>query len=599
MKKTLIFLTLLLVIGISSCTKWLDVNKNLDAPDWVNPILRLAPVLASFESTAWDMRAIGPLVEYFGGPGGTSYPFGTTFGVSHSFFTSRDEAGECWKMCYFSQGMNNENIINDGRSLGQFRLAGIGLAVKAYSWHTIASLHGDIPVKDAFVPGLLSHSYETQEYAFSMARKWAYQAIAEFEKTDNTVYPSMISTADLIYKGDAAKWKKFAYAVLAKNYITMSKKNTAYLDSAIICADKSFASANDDPLMIFQATGVSATSNFFGVLRANLSNVFGPSDYIVQVMTGNIPNYTSSGVIEGLSAYQMVTDTATLDPRAILLLGTSDTMQVDPNNIKKGTYKFTGTKLNNTVASNFWGSTVAPTAATFGTGRWLYRDDAPWPLSSFAEIQFIKAEALFLKGQKSAALDAFKLAVAGHMDFVKKLIVPGTIVKTGNKQTSVIGDKITAARFTTLATAYLNSKFVNAMPLADFTLSHIMMQKYVALFPWSLDTWNDMRRYHYDLVLGTGGIPVTGTSWTNDIVYHKADSDPARVYKGFFLPPADVINRRSKFVTVNLGSPAYRLRPRYNSEYMWNLPSLKTLLPIPGDADNYMTSMVWFTIPGN
>jgi hypothetical protein len=275
-------------------------------------------------------------------------------------------------------------------------------------------------------------------------------------------------------------------------------------------------------------------------------------------------------------------------------------MQVDQNNVKKGTYKFVGTKLDNAPACNFWGLTSTPTATTSGTGRWLYRDDAPWPLSSYAEIQFIKSEALFLKGQKSAALDAFKLAVAGHMDFVKRLIVPGTPVKnSANKQTSVIGDKITAARFTTLATAYLNSKFVNNLQLSDFTLSHIMMQKYVALFPWSLDTWNDMRRYHYDLVTPANGVPASGTSWTADVVYHKPDSDPGRVYKGFFLPAADVIDRRRKFSTDNQGSPCYRLRPRYNSEYMWNLPSLHALLPIAGDAPNYQCSMPWFTLPGN
>ncbi len=597
MKKISISFILLLVIGISSCTKtYLDVNNNVDAPDWVAPILRLGPTLAAYEGIAYDLRAVAPICEYFSG----NYSYVTNFGVSHSYFSGSDAGGECWRMTYWVQGMNIENIINDGRELEQYKLAGIGLTVKAYSWHILASLHGELPVKDAFVPGLLSHRYDSQEYAFSMVRKWARQAIVELEKTDKTVYPGSITTSDLIYQGDAAKWKKFAYAVLARNYIAMSKKNTAYLDSAIICADKSFASASDDANLTFQATGVSTTSNFFGVLRGNLINRFTQSDYIVQVLTGTIPNYNSAGSLEGLSSYQMVTDTATLDPRAILLLGTKDTMQVDQNKINKNTYKFEGTKLNNTAVCTFWGSTTSPKVEDSGTGRWLYRDDAPWPLSSYAEIQLIKAEALFLKGQKAEAFTAFKNGVAGHMDFVKRLIVPGTIVKnTKNKQTSVIGDKITAARFSALASDYLNSKFVNNMPLADFSLSNIMMQKYVALFPWSLDTWNDLRRYHYDLVVGAGGIPVTGTSWTSDVVYHKLDSDPARIYKGFYLPAADVVNRRSKFAATNEGSPSYRLRPRYNSEYMWNLPSLQKLLPIPGDADNYHTSMVWFSIPGN
>ena len=582
MRKITISFILLLVLGLSSCTNtWLNVNKNVDAPDWVDPILRLGPVLASYEGIAYDLRAVAPLVQYFGG----TSSFVTTYGVSQSYFVGSDNGGESWRMTYWLQGMNVENIINDGRSAGQFRYAGIGLTIKAYSWHILASLHADIPVKDAYVPGLLSHNYDSQEYAYSMVRSWAKQAIAEFEKTDATVYPDSLSTQDLVYKGDAVKWKKFAYAVLARNYIAMSKKNIAYLDSAIICADKSFTSATDDPSLTFQATGVSTTSNFFGVLRGNLTNVLTQSDYVAQVLTGTIPNYNSAGAVEGLSTYQMVTDTATLDPRAILLMGTLDPVAADLNTVKKGTYKFVGTKLGYTAACSLWGSASVPTIALNGTGRWLYRDDAPWPLSSFAEIQFVKAEALFLKGLKAEALAAFKIAVSAHMDFVKRLIVST--------------DKVSSARFTTLATDYLNSKFVNNLPLANFTLSHIMMQKYVALYPWSLDTWNDLRRYHYDLVLGTGGVPVTGTSWTSDVVYHKTDADPARVYKGFYLGAANVENRRSKFATTNLGSPCYRLRPRYNSEYMWNLPSLKLLLPIAGDADNYQCSMPWFSIPAN
>ena len=46
------------------------------------------------------------------------------------------------------------------------------------------------------------------------------------------------------------------------------------------------------------------------------------------------------------------------------------------------------------------------------------------------------------------------------------------------------------------------------------------------------------------------------------------------------------------------------MTPRYNSEYMWNLPALKALKPIPGalengDYDNYHISMPWFCYPGD
>lgn len=592
MRKILISLTLFLAIG-TSCTKWLDVNKNVDAPDWVDPILRLAPTMAAYEGICFDLRALAPMMQYFGGTG-----YSGVFGL-HSYYSGSDAGGEAWRMVYFVQGKNLEHIINEGRERGEFTLSGIGLAMKAYSWHQLASFHGDLPVKEVFIPGLIAFKYDTQDYAFAQVRSWARQAIAELDKQDKNVYPTL-ATNDLIYQGNKDKWKKFAYAVLARNYIAMSMKDAKYLDSAIACADLSFASAADDASFRFDATGISANTNFFGVLRANIAFTYTQSDYMVQLMTGTIPNYNNSGAIEGLLTNQIITDTSILDPRAIVMFGSRDTMPADQNNIKKGTFNFVGTRQNFGVHTSVWGGTASPTEATAGKGRWLFRDDAKWPLTIYAEIQFIKAEALFRKGQKAPAFEAFKKGVSGHIDWMKTLMVAPTVVRnTAGKQTSVIGDKITVARFTTLANDYLNSKYVNNMNLNDFTLSHIMMQKYVSMYPWGVDTWNDLRRYHYDLVLGSGGVPVSGTSYTPDVVYHKLNTDATRIYKGFYLPPADVINRRQKFPADNQGAPCYRLRPRYNSEYLWNLASLKSLTPIPGDALNYHTSIVWFAQPGN
>lgn len=592
MKKIILSLAILLAIG-TSCTKWLDVNKNVDAPDWVPPILRLAPTMAAYEGIGYDLRALAPMMQYFGGTG-----YASVFGM-HTYYSGSDAGGEAWRMVYWLQGMNTEAIIDDGRERGEYTLAGIGLAMKAYSWHIISSIHGDLPVEDAFVPGLLSHDYDTQEYAFQRVRSWARQAIAEFDKTDANAYPTLAKN-DLIYQGDASKWRKFAYAVLARNYIAMSGKDAKYLDSAIACADQSFASSGDDASFRFDATGISVNSNFFGVLRSNIGMTYSQSDYMVQLMTGTIPNYNSEGAIEGLIPNQIITDTATLDPRAILMFGSRDTMPADQSAITKGTFKFTGYRQGYSVGTSVFGLTTSATSTNSGTGRWLFRDDAKWPLTTYAEVQFVKAEAQFRKGMKAEALATFKKAVAGHFDWMKTLIVPGTVVRnSAGKQTSVIGDKISTARFNQLASEYLNSKFVNNLPLEEFSLSHIMMQKYVSMYPWSLDTWNDLRRYHYDLKLGASGVPESGVSWTTDNVYHKENSDVNRIYKGFYLPPADVQNRRAKFGAINQGSPCYRLRPRYNSEYMWNMPSLKKITPIAGDAENYHTSIVWFAQPGN
>ena len=601
MKKILIaFATITTLFIASSCNGYLDVNKNVDTPDWVQPNLRLAPVLSGFVSNYYDMRTVGPIVQYFNGSGTAA-----TYGASMSFFSASDYA-EVWKMTYYEFGQNVEDMINDGKKLNQPFYSGIGLALKAYGWYELTSLHGEAPCKEFLDPGRTVFDYDSQEYIFSQSRSWAKQAIAILSAPDAATYPAALSSNDLMYKGDRTKWLKFAWGVLAKNYMTLSMKNPVYLDSAIVAVDNSMTSFGDDAAVTVSGGLVSAQANFYGVFRNNLSTAFNQSDYMVDVMTGRVKYYdpntgntvTTANVTQ-LMAKQYVTDSLTLDPRAICYFGTTDTLPSDVSKINRKTYNFKGTLPNGAIQCSFMGTTTAPTAATSGTGRWLYRDNAPYIAMTYAELQFIKAEAQYRKNLKADALVTFKGAVAASVKTTGAYIVAGTPVKNAsNKQTSVIGDKINAAMYNTLSTAYLNSNYVNGLQLSDFELSHIMMQKYVALFPWGLDTWNDLRRYQYDLKVGTSGVPSAADgSWNANVTFYKADTDPARVYKGFYLASADVTNRRSPFTTTNLGSPSYRILPRYNSEYVWNQSALSALLPISGLAPNYNTSMVWFCIP--
>lgn len=600
MKKIIITLELIFTLFLAvSCSDYLNVNKNVDTPDWVQPDLRLAPILSGFVSNYYDVRMVAPICQYFNGS--ASVP--SNYGAAMSFLAASDYA-EVWKMVYFEWGQNLEDMINDGTKLNQPLYSGIGLAVKAYGWYELTSLHGEAPCKEFLDPGRTVFDYDSQEYIFSQSRMWAKQAVAILSAPDATTYPASLATNDLMFKGDRTKWLKFAWGVLAKNYMTLSMKDPIYLDSAIIAVNNSMTSYTDDATVMVKGGTVSAQINFFGVFRSNLSTTLNQSDYMVDVMTGKVKKYdpntgdvvTSANVTQ-LMDKQYVTDTLTLDPRTICFFGTTDTIPSDLNLIPKTT-TFKGTLPGQSSQVTLFGTTSAPTVLTSGTGRWIFRDDAPYIVMTYAELQFIKAEAQYRKTLKSDALTTFKGAVAASMKTTGNYIVPGTVVKTGAKQTSVIGDKITSAKYSALSTTYLNSQYVNNLQLSDFELAHIMMQKYVALYPWGLDTWNDLRRYQYDLKVGPDKIPSAANgSWTTNRSYYKVDTDPARVYKGFYLASADVTNRRSSFASTNLGSPSYRILPRYNSEYIWNKTALAALTPISGLAPNYNTSMVWFSLP--
>lgn len=610
-------LTTLLTLNIA-CDDYLDVNKNIDAPDYIEGYLYLSGITQNYQSVYLDIRAAGPLTQMMGT---TSY---SDF-ANHYYVAGRDHAGEVWRMVYWLQGMNLENMINQSVANEEWTLAGIGLAIKAFSWDKLTKYHGELPMKQAFVPNLLSHEYDTQEDIYKQVREWAYQAIEYLEKEDTHNYVSKISGNDWIYKGDKEKWIKFAYSVIVRNLASLSNKNNfagQYAPELIECAGKAFQGVSDDATLTVEGKGESSAetsyNNFWGTYRGNLSNVYFQHDYAVQIMTGSVPKYDESTGeklrVEDNSYYpyeladtQIICDTLKdvpghYDPRVAVKLGTASNPEYkdinDPDSVKA--YRYYGGGFTTTggpigTAPSFYGRHAKSQYkgdVHDGKGRWLYRDDAPYILMTFAEIKFCLAETYYKIGKKAEALQAFKEGVKADLEFTETYIYPGT------KGEKAGGDKITKEVFSQLAEEYQNGPYVAGITENTLTLSHIMMQKWVALYPWGAhEAWVDMRKYHYDIRYN-GEYPALNNGWSETTMDQKWDTDETKVYKGLYLAPAQVQSRKGKYNVNNHGAPCYRVRPRYNSEYMWNVPSLEKLKPISGTADDYHCSIPWFAYPG-
>ena len=622
----------MMALSTTSCDDFLDVNKNTDAPDYVEGYLYLAGIQQAYYGIYFDLRALCPLTQMMGTSSYTSF-------ANNYYSKASDAGGEAWRMVYWNQGMNLENMINQSEAAENWTLAGIGYAIKAYSWDFLTKVNGEAPMKQAFVPGLLSHEYDYQDAIYDQVRVWAKKAIECLEKEDKTNYGTRISQNDYIYGGDKAKWIKFAYAVIARNLASLTNKNDfkqKYYDEFIDACNKAFASNDDNALLKITGGGADAAqssyNNFWGPYRGNLSNSYWQHDFAVQTMTGTMPIYNEEGnkithtiIVKNdkgeeveqthprfpyeLAEKQIICDTLEevghFDPRPLLKLGTAsgnDTTGVkDPKLFRKYYFKGSGfTSATGPIgqAENFWGRTEAITDAKDGEGRWLYSNGAPYVLTTYAELLFDLAEVQFKYGSKADAFETWKKAIAADMEFSAKYIQKESLATVGGKVYHQ-GDKVDQATFKAMAQEYLNGPFVAGLPMSEFSLSHIMMQKYIALCPWGAsEVWVDLRKYHFDIAY-TGDVPSFGNGWDKTLINQKRDDDATKVYKGFYLAPANVQGRRSAYNERNNGAPCYRLRPRYNSEYMWNLNNLKALKPIPGDADDYQCSIPWFAYPGD
>jgi hypothetical protein len=202
---------------------------------------------------------------------------------------------------------------------------------------------------------------------------------------------------------------------------------------------------------------------------------------------------------------------------------------------------------------NFWGGPYSSTVGTNAAARYIFKDAMPWPIITSSEIRFMKAEAYYLTNDKANALLEYKECISQNIDMLNSVYL-----------TSVPANKIItpAAKATFLA----NPAVVPS--LANFNLSHIMLQKYISMYGYGLlETWVDMRRYHYNIDVEPG---------TSRIVYTD------------FAPPTG-----SDLFINNNGKLIYRVRPRYNSEFLYNIDALSSIGAL---ALDFHTKEQWFSI---
>ena len=131
--KKIFTIILVAMLGFFStgCDHYLDVNKNIDAPDeqQLPDYLYLAGVESALQGLYWDIRATGPMTQMFAT---SSYT-----GFCNYYWTPSDSGGEMWRVVYWLQGKNLENMIRDAlpsvvKAIGDDNLMKVGVGLTTY-----------------------------------------------------------------------------------------------------------------------------------------------------------------------------------------------------------------------------------------------------------------------------------------------------------------------------------------------------------------------------------------------------------------------------------------------------------------------------------
>lgn len=534
-----------LLISIS-CTKKIDdayANPNAAVRQPVESIL--PGVIGGFtwfsstQGTTYgvvvDGTFVGRYIQYWG-----INTSADTWGQMSMLGGAVDNGGSVWATVYYGQGQNINRIIEWGTEEQKWDYVGVAQAIRAWGWLELTQEYDIGILREAWNSDLTTFHYQDQAEILDSCRAVCHRAIANLSRTDGNVSQANLAIGDAYFNnGDVNKWKKFVYGILARSYIDLSYKTifttNHYADSAIKYANLAMTSNADNATVKYAGGLINGQNNYWGPFRGNFG-AYRQGEYIARLMNG-----------DDTTAFAGITD-----PRCWYML--SENL----NGTFKGLKPWLGNSTQtNDYPKNFWrhptpNSTAVPSV---DTSRYLYGNTSPWPMMTASEMQFIIAEAALRKGDKATALTAYTNGISLNFD----------MLTTTYPQNIPAGKQITPST----KAAYLSNPLIVPTTPNGLTLTHIMNQKYIALFVWgTLETWVDMRKFHY------------------------IDTDPEtgkKVYAGF-TPPSG-----SNLISTNLGNLTYRMRPRFNSEYLYDIPELTRIGAY--QYPEYNTYKTWFALP--
>jgi hypothetical protein len=447
MKRYIIGLGLLLSTGaLTACEKFLDVNDNPNNPVVSTPNFLLPGIISNGIQTQMFTSLRVPYI--------TQYVVSRTANAgADQFSLTNANSTNTFNYSYFQSGGNIPVMQKAAEAEGSVYYVGAGKIMQALLLAHATDMLGDVPYTEAYQGGAnFTPKYDSQEQIYATINRLCDEGAVEMAKPASANFRPLYSTApsesgDILYKGDAGKWLRLAYALKARQAQHLTKKASYSATAVLALCDQAFTSSADDAQINFQVAvaPLSNTTNIYGVTRGN----FGGATF-----SANVVKYLNGTTFPGV-----------VDPRFGVMTPTTST-GADPG---------FGT------TSNFLAGST-PQVTDF-YGGWYARDLGYFEAITYHELKFIEAEAAFRANNRTRALAALREGIRAHM---KKMSGGGTYAPP-----AVTFPFITDAQINT----YLASAAVPQTEAA-LTLRSIMEQKYIAMF-LNPDSWSDLRRLDF------------------------------------------------------------------------------------------------------
>lgn len=310
MKKTLIYgFSLALMLCVSSCDKGFDeLNVNKTAATAVNPvfILNNATINTTY-TTGSVMYEIG-IVQQMVSPN-SGVLTGANFNQDN-----RDNTVQNWQKYYRTVIRNTQDVIDQTKAVpARSNLFNMARILQAYAFMVTTDSYGDIPYADAakgYTDQIFLPKYDTQQVVYAGIIKELTEASAALDASKT------IESADVLYGGNVALWKKFGNSLLLRAGMRLSKVDAAQAQSVVAkAAAAGVMELNTENAVIrHDANYTNGVGNMLNSTEA--ANIYLAAPFADYLKKTNDPRLKSIAVryVGAKSGPEQVASRATTDP---------------------------------------------------------------------------------------------------------------------------------------------------------------------------------------------------------------------------------------------------------------------------------------------
>lgn len=481
MKKILIIaLVATAAITITSCKKFLDINKDPDrlGAEQANIAQLLTAATANIGFTGGsDLQRYTALImqQYSGQSSGAQ---NQTQDYEKYLITGSD-VNNLFSTIYATTLNDLEAIITKAGELNAPHYSGVAKILKAYTYQIAVDAWGDLPYSDAQKKTAgLQPKYDDDAQIYKNLITLLNEGIVEVNQATSSSSPGANS---LIYPGAFAttktNWIKFANTLKLRIFIHYSKVDKPFAVSqitALVNSGGPFMSSNADnfEMKFFNESGRQNPIHQFEVLRGN---------YLVANAT----------IVDSMNAR--------IDPRRATYFtqfpaGSGNYKGAKSGAVASQQYSRLHSYLRGTVITTPPANADGSYDGGAGAKAIIYAGDAPVRMLTYAEYNFIRAEAA-LYGAPGVAQTFFQEGIRSSMAM---------------------------AGVSASSDAYIlaNGLLIGS---TDEMLKRIITEKYIASYGVVMEPWTDWRRTGYPQISAVSNAVIAGVP--RSLFYPQSEID--------------------------------------------------------------------------